>query len=403
VYRKDVLAKAWQEVKANAGAAGIDERTIEDIEQSGVEGFLDALATDLREGRYRPRAVRRVWIPKPDGRQRPLGVPTIRDRVCQAAAKGVLEPIFEAEFRPSSFGFRPKRSAHQAGEQIRKAVNRGQDWIVDADIEAFYDRIEQALLMQLVEKRICDRRMLKLLRQWLNAGVVDGGDWVPTDQGVAQGSPISPLLANVVLHELDRLWEDRCSHLGQLIRYADDLVVLCRTRSDAEEALRRIGLILGRLKLTLHPDKTRVVCIRDGREGFDFLGFHCRKVESWRKRGRLFLQRWPSRRAMQRVRDRIKAITAPRHRLPEPVSGIVNELNQLLRGWGAYFRVGNSTRKFQQVDDYVRERLALFVSKKAGRRGPHRERYNRTYFKRLGVYELVGTVAWYTATPIATR
>lgn len=315
----------------------------------------------------------------------------------------VLEPIFEAEFRPCSYGFRPKRNAHQAGEQIRQAVNRGQSWIVDADIEAFYDRIEQTLLMQLVEKRICDRRVLKLLRQWLKAGVLDGGDWLPTDQGVAQGSPISPLLANVVLHELDRLWEDHCSQLGQLIRYADDLVVLCRTRSDADEALRRIGLILARLKLTLHPEKTRVVFVGDGREGFDFLGFHCRKVESWRKRSRRYLQRWPSRRAMQRVRDRIKAITAPRHRLPEPVSGIVNELNQLLRGWGTYFRVGNSTHKFQQVDDYVLERLALFVSKKAGRRGPHRERYNRAYFKRLGVYELVGTVAWYTATPTATR
>jgi len=347
--------------------------------------------------------VRRVRIPKPDGRPRLLGVPTIRDRTVQAAAKVVLEPIFEAEFRPSSYGFRPKRNAHQAGEQIRQAVNRGQSWIVDADIEAFYDRIEQMLLMQLVEKRICDRRVLKLLRQWLKAGVLDNGDWFPTDQGVAQGSPISPLLANVVLHELDRLWEDHCSQLGQLIRYADDLVVLCRTRSDADEALRRIGLILTRLRLTLHPDKTRVVFVGDGREGFDFLGFHCHKVESWRKRGRLYLQRWPSRRAMQRVRDRIKAITAPRHRLPEPVSGIVNELNQLLRGWGTYFRVGNSTRKFQQVDDYVRERLALFVSKKAGRRGPHRARYNRAYFKRLGVHELVGTVAWYTATSTATR
>jgi RNA-directed DNA polymerase len=403
VYRKDVLAKAWQEVKENAGAAGIDEQTIEHIEQSGVEAFLEDLATELREGRYRPRAVRRVRIPKPDGRQRLLGVPTIRDRTVQAATKVVLEPIFEAEFRPSSYGFRPKRNAHQAGEQIRQAVNRGQSWIVDADIEAFYDRIEQTLLMRLVEKRICDRRVLKLLRQWLKAGVLDNGDWVPTDQGVAQGSPISPLLANVVLHELDRLWEDHCSQLGQLIRYADDLVVLCRTRSDADEALRRIGLILTRLRLTLHPDKTRVVFVGDGREGFDFLGFHCRKVESWRKRGRRYLQRWPNRRAMQRVRDRVKAITAPRHRLPEPASGIVNELNQLLRGWGTYFRVGNSTRKFQQVDDYVRERLALFVSKKAGRREPHRARYNRAYFKRLGVYELVGTVAWYTATPTATR
>ncbi len=211
------------------------------------------------------------------------------------------------------------------------------------------------------------------------------------------------MLANVVLHELDRVWEDRCSQLGQLIRYADDAVVLCRTDVQAREALRRIGIILSRLKLTLHPDKTKVVWVGDGRQGFDFLGFHCRKLESWKNRRRRYLQRWPGRRTLQRIRDRIKAITAPRHRLPEPVGPIVEELNQAVRGWGAYFWVGNSSRKFAQVDDYVRERLALFLSKKTGRHGRHFERYTYAHFKRLGVYRLVGTVKWYAATPIATR
>jgi group II intron reverse transcriptase/maturase len=403
VYREDILARAWQEVKANAGSAGPDGHTIEQIEQQGVEGFLGELAAELREGRYRPRAVRRVRIPKADGGERPLGIPAVRDRIVQAAAKVVLEPIFEADFRPSSYGFRPRRDAHQAGEQVRQAVNRGASWVVDADIAAFFDRIDHAVLLRLVERRVSDRRMLKLLRQWLGAGVEDGGAWSPSVDGVPQGGVISPLLANVVLHELDRLWEDDCGHLGQLIRYADDFVILCRTEGAAREGLGRVGAVLTDLGLTLHPEKTRVVFVGDGREGFDFLGFHCRKVESWRYRGRRYLQRWPSCRAMQGVRDRIKAITAPRYRLLEPAQALVDELNRLLRGWGAYFRVGNSSRKFLQVDDYVRQRLALFLSKKTGRRGRCWERHSWALFQALGVYQLSGTVQWYKAAPRAVR
>ena len=195
--------------------------------------------------------------------------------------------------------------------------------------------------------------MLKLLRQWLKAGVLDAGELHPSDQGVPQGGVVSCVLANVVLHELDRIWEDRCSQLGQLIRYADDGVLLCRTESQAREALWRVGVILDRLKLTLHPTKTKAVYVGDGQYGFDFLGFHCHKVESWKYRGHRYLQYWPGRRAMQRVRDRIKAITAPRHRLPEPIEPIVNAVNRVIRGWGAYFRVGNSARQFSAVDHYV--------------------------------------------------
>jgi RNA-directed DNA polymerase len=403
MLREDVLAKAWREVKANAGSAGVDGQTIEQIEQEAVEGLLSELAAELREGRYRPHAVRRVRIPKPDGSQRGLGIPAVRDRVVQAAAKTVLEPIFEAQFRNSSYGFRPKRSAHQALEHVRQAANRGANWIVELDIEAFYDRIDHDLLMKLVEKRICDRRMLKLLRQWLKAGVLDAGEFLSSDQGVPQGGVVSCVLANVVLHELDRLWEDRCSQLGELVRYADDAVLLCRTEQQAREALWRVGIILSRLKLTLHPTKTKVVYVGDGRRGFDFLGFHCQKVESWKYRGKRYLHHWPGKRAMQRIREKIKAITAPRHRLPEPVGPIVAEINQALRNWGPYFRVGNSSRKFQQVDDYVRERLALFLSKKSGHHGRRREHYTSPYLKALGVYRLNGAVAWHTAAPIAAR
>jgi RNA-directed DNA polymerase len=403
MYRKDVLAKAWREVKANAGSAGVDGQTIEHIEQSGVEEFLTELVTELCEGRYRPHAVRRVRILKPDGRQRGLGIPAVRDRVVQGAAKAVLEPIFEADFRESSYGFRPKRSAHQACEQVRQAVNHGANWIVELDIEAFYDRIDHELLMRLVEKRVCDRRVLKLLRQWLKAGVLDGGQFSASDQGVPQGGVISSVLANVMLHELDRLWEDRCSQVGQLIRYADDAVLVCRTEAQAREGLWRVEVILARLKLTLQPTKTQVVYVGDGRQGFDFLGFHCRKVEFWKDRKYRYLQRWPSKRAMQRIRDRIKAITAPRHRLPEPAKRIVDEVNRVVRAWAAYFRVGNSTHKFIQIDEYVRQRLVLFLNKKTGRRGLHQKRYSRAFFGQLGVYALTGTVTWRKATPIATR
>src|SRR6266511_4294231 len=404
VTREDILRRAWREVKANAGAAGVDGQTISDIEQCGVDQFLTALAVDLQEGKYRPRPVRRVFIPKADGGERPLGIPTVRDRVVQAAAKVVLEPIFEADFRDCSYGFRPRRSAHQAMGVIRSAVNAGANWVVDADIAAFFDQVDPRVLMKLVGRRVNDRRMLKLVRQWLAAGVMVGGEFTPSEQGVPQGSVISPLLANVVLHQLDRLWENRCRNLGQLVRYADDLVILCKTEGQAREGLRRVGLVLDRLGLSLHPDKTRVVFVGDGGDGFDFLGFHCHKVESWRRPGRRFLWMWPGKRAMERVRGRIKAITAPRWRLLEPLDHLTAELNLVLRGWGAYFRVGNSGRQFDQLDSYVSQRLALFLSKKARRSGRYwRDRYTSAFFRRVGVYRLSGTVVSRMATPTATR
>jgi len=404
MYREDILRRAWREVKGNAGAAGVDGQTISDIEQRGVDQFLATLAADLQEGKYRPRPVRRVFIPKADGGERPLGIPTVRDRVVQAAAKVVLEPIFEADFRDCSYGFRPRRSAHQAMGVIRSAVNAGANWVVDADIAAFFDQVDPRVLMKLVGRRVNDRRMLKLVRQWLAAGVMVGGEFTPSEQGVPQGSVISPLLANVVLHQLDRLWENRCRNLGQLVRYADDLVILCKTEGQAREGLRRVGLVLDRLGLSLHPDKTRVVFVGDGGDGFDFLGFHCHKVESWRRPGRRFLWMWPGKRAMERVRGRIKAITAPRWRLLEPLDHLTAELNLVLRGWGAYFRVGNSGRQFDQLDSYVSQRLALFLSKKARRSGRYwRDRYTSAFFRRVGVYRLSGTVVSRMATPTATR
>ena len=400
IWRADILQEAWRRVKRNRGSAGVDRETLADVEQYGIERMLHELGAALRAGTYRPPPVLRRYIPKADGRQRPLGIPTVRDRVAQMATTLVLEPIFEADFRASSYGFRPKRSATQALETLRVQGARGGNHVLDADIRDYFGSIEHGKLMKLVERRVSDRRVLKLLRQWLAAGVMDAGQWSATGAGTPQGGVISPLLSNIYLHVLDRIWEDRCAHLGTLVRYADDFVVMCDTLAAVEEARRRVSTVLTRLGLELHPEKTRIVDLSRGREGFDFLGCHLHKRLSgpiWeRTRQRVYyLHRWPSQRAMVRVRARVRNLTL-RARCHEDLRGVIADLNPVLRGWGQYFRTGNAASKFVHLDRYVEDRLHALLVQRAGsrlRRGRETV-WRRPFFEALGLHRLRGTIQY---------
>lgn len=381
IFRLDILWRAWKEVRENKGSAGIDGITFEMIEEYGVEEYLLDIQEDLQNKKYRPKPVKRVYIPKPDGKQRPLGIPTIRDRIVQQACKIVIEPVFEANFLDSSYGFRHKRDAKQATEKVKKELYK--NWyVVDADIQGYFDNINHEILLGLLNRRISDRRVIKLCRQWLQAGVIENGKYYPTEKGSPQGGVISPLLANIYLHVLDSYWENH-KELGIIVRYADDAVIVCKTRKDAELAFEHLKRIMAKLKLTLNPQKTKIVDMNE--ESFDFLGF-CYQKFGKTKCGRKLPYMMPSKKAMEKVKDAIRAITC-RKSSYEGLEQKVEKLNPLIRGWRNYFQHGNSTKRFKQLDEYVWMKLWRRV-------------YYRQKQKKYREHVLYGFRKWYATSGI---
>lgn len=385
LYREDVLWTAWQRVRVNRGAPGVDRQSIEQIEEViGVETFLAEIRDELHQKRYRPQAVRRCWIDKPGkAEKRPLGIPVVKDRVVQMAAKLVLEPIFEANFLDCSCGFRPGRNAHMALKKIRSAITYGgQTVVIDADIQGYFDTIRHDILMRQLRKRISDPRMLKLIRDWLTVGVMEEGRHTRSSAGTPQGGVISPLLANIYLHSFDVMFANS-GIPGTLVRYADDFVILLYR--DGQRVLEKVRGMLGRLGLVLHPAKTRIV---SADEGFDFLGIHLRRTPTKAKNARMkhVTRLWPSDRSLQAVRQKIKETFGRKY--GTSLEEIVARLNPVIRGWNNYHTAIRPVReRLLKLNYYVMERLRIFLKRKYSDESRGYRRVSGELIARLGLVQ----------------
>ena len=393
VYREDVLVFAYECCQANGGAAGVDGQTFEDIEEYGVRKWLDELAQELKSRTYRPQPVRRVWIPKPDGKQRPLGVPAIKDRVVQTAAVLVLEPIFEADLQPEQYAYRPDRSALDAVRQVHKLLNTGHEQIVDADLSGYFDSIPHADLMKSVARRVVDGAMLHLIKMWLEAPVEETDEKGNTHRssrnrdegrGTPQGAPISPLLSNLYMRRFVLGWK-KLGHEKRLaayiVNYADDLVICCRGR--AEEALTTMRNIMTKLKLTVNETKTRVCKLPE--EKFDFLGYTFGRCYS-SKTGRAYLGTVPSKKRVIRICKTISELTG-RDQLLLDQERVVAKLNRAMIGWANYFCLGPVSKAYQAVDQHARNRLLQWLCAKHKVLGSGTKR-----FPEKSLHEVLGLV-----------
>jgi len=399
LYRRDILNHAYRLVKANKGAPGIDGETFESIEkrERGVEKYLDHLAGELKRKEYKPQAVRRVYIPKAAGGKRPLGIPVIKDRVVQMAMKIVIEPIFEADFQDNSYGFRPKRNAHQAVEDVKKHLLQGKIDVIDADISKYFDTIPHNGLLQLVAKRIVDKQILKLIKMWLTVPIVeereDGKkEYKRNDKGTPQGGVISPLLANIYLNVLDTLWAVKKvqKRLGaRLVRYADDSVVLCR--GNADRILKGVKRVLEDLGLTLNEEKTRIVDARQ--ESFDFLGFSI-GMKRGKRTGKMYPHTEPSKKALKHIRSEIKQLTTERYSAI-PTEEVIRRVNEVARGWVGYFRFGNCTEAMSALRYYLGYRMRIYMRRKHHYHSLGYKAYpDRYYYDTLGLYEVPTKAPW---------